>query len=62
MKFVFKREKYEKDEDGNVLRNDKVKKNKVRIKKNDRELLLEEIDIFDSLMKKFASDIKENYD
>lgn len=33
MKLVFKRQKYEKDEDGNILRNDKGKKIKVRRKK-----------------------------
>ena len=33
MKFVFKREKYEKDKDGNILRNEKGKKIKVKRKK-----------------------------
>ena len=35
---------------------------KSRIKKNDKELLLEEINIFDNLMKRFAREVKENYD
>jgi len=37
-------------------------KDKPRIKKNDKELFLEEIEVFDELMKKFASNIKDNYD